>query len=83
MDFTNKLNLELTENHQLAFKIALDKLGATIEALEIPSTKRVFSKMSFSCSGCEYLIDLLYKKGIKNVILCGIETHICIQQTNF
>ena len=31
MDFTDKLNLELTENHQLAFKIALDKLGATIE----------------------------------------------------
>ena len=31
MDFTDKLNLELPENHQLAFKIALDKLGATIE----------------------------------------------------
>jgi len=31
MDFTDKLNLDLTENHKLAFKIALDKLGATIE----------------------------------------------------
>ena len=31
MDFTDNLNLDLTENHKLAFKIALDKLGATIE----------------------------------------------------
>ena len=31
MDFTDKLNLELTNDHKLAFKIALDKLGATIE----------------------------------------------------
>tara|TARA_R100001015_G_C4585276_1_gene141285 strand:+ start:476 stop:724 length:249 start_codon:yes stop_codon:yes gene_type:complete len=25
------LNMELTNNHKLAFKIALDKLGATVE----------------------------------------------------
>ena len=31
MDFTDKLNLELTNDHKLAFKIALDKLEATIE----------------------------------------------------
>ncbi len=31
MDFTDKLNLELTNDHKLAFKIALDKLGATVE----------------------------------------------------
>ena len=31
MDFTDKLNLELTDDHKLAFKIALNKLGATIE----------------------------------------------------
>ena len=31
MEFTDKLNLELTDAHKLAFKIALNKLGATIE----------------------------------------------------
>ena len=31
MDYTNKLNLELTDDHKLAFKIALNKLGATVE----------------------------------------------------
>ena len=31
MDFTDKLNLELTDDHKLAFKIALNKLGATVE----------------------------------------------------
>ena len=31
MDFTDKVNLELTDDHKLAFKIALNKLGATIE----------------------------------------------------
>ena len=31
MDYTDKLNLELTDDHKLAFKIALNKLGATVE----------------------------------------------------
>ena len=30
MDFTDKLNLELTDDHKLAFKIALNKLGETV-----------------------------------------------------
>lgn len=57
-------------------------LGATIPAIaaalgEISSLQ----KMSFSCCGSEELIRRLEKDGIKQVVLCGIETHVCVQQT--
>lgn len=38
-------------------------------------------KMSFSCLGADNLFGLLEYKRIKQVVLAGIETHVCVQQT--
>lgn len=39
------------------------------------------SKMAFSCGGCPGLFDELEAQGIDKILLCGIECHVCIQQT--
>lgn len=38
-------------------------------------------KMTFSCCGEETFMDALTKLNKKNVILTGIETHVCVLQT--
>lgn len=38
-------------------------------------------KMSFSCSGAEDLFERLKNKSIKQVVVAGIESHVCVQQT--
>lgn len=40
-----------------------------------------FQKLSFSCSGAGDLFDILRYKRIKQVVLAGIESHVCVQQT--
>ena len=38
-------------------------------------------KMDFSLASSEELLDELNNKKITNLIVCGFETHICIQQS--
>lgn len=38
-------------------------------------------KDTFSCIGCETFLDKIKEIGKKNVIVTGIETHICVMQT--
>lgn len=40
-----------------------------------------YEKISFSCCGSEEFIDSLIKSRRKEVILLGIETHVCILQS--
>ncbi len=46
----------------------------------LDNTKAV-QKMSFSCYGAEDLFDELKRKNIKQVVVCGIESHVCVLQT--
>ena len=39
------------------------------------------SKLSFSAGGCPDLFEELQARGVRKVLVCGIETHVCIQQT--
>ena len=39
------------------------------------------SKISFDCFGEDAFIKALEGRKIKNLILCGIEAHICVAQT--
>jgi isochorismate hydrolase len=57
-------------------------LGPTLQALAnaIPNFKPL-EKVAFSACGAEGCLAQLKAAGISDVILCGIETHVCICQT--
>ncbi len=38
-------------------------------------------KMSFSCSGAENLFVEFLQKNLTQIVVTGIETHVCVQQT--
>jgi nicotinamidase-related amidase len=40
-----------------------------------------FEKTSFSCCGDKAVIDHLASVARKQVLVCGIESHVCVQQT--
>ncbi len=57
-------------------------LGHTIESVaEALKSAPVLEKGSFSCCGDAVFMETLNIKGRQNVILCGIETHVCVYQT--
>ena len=57
------------------------KLGKTIPEL-LPKTGFTnIQKMDFSLASSEAIFEELLKKNITNLIICGFETHICIQQS--
>jgi nicotinamidase-related amidase len=59
-----------------------DSLGATIpEIAELLSDTEPINKASFSCCGDERFIGRLNSLDRQQVLLCGIETHVCIYQT--
>ena len=39
------------------------------------------SKLAFSCCGCPELLKDLEASSVHKILVCGIETHVCIQQT--
>ena len=55
-------------------------LGDTIKELGTYFSE-YYDKMTFSCCGSEKLIGELHKTGRKNVIITGIEAHVCVLQT--
>ena len=57
------------------------KLGATIPELLPKSGFKKIEKMEFSLASTQEFSKELKNKKITNLIICGIETHICIQQT--
>jgi nicotinamidase-related amidase len=58
------------------------KMGPTIPELrELLKPSRPVSKMSFSCLGDETFRTLLERLKREQVVLAGIETHVCIYQT--
>ena len=57
------------------------KLGATIPELLPKNRFKKIEKMEFSLANIKEFLEELKNKKITNLIVCGIETHICIQQT--
>lgn len=56
-------------------------LGATVNTLKNELTGNAIHKMTFSCSHAENLFEKLNNNNIKQVVVCGIESHVCVQQT--
>jgi len=46
-----------------------DKLG------DVPA------KVTFSCTGCPEIFEDLVARGMRKLLVCGIEAHVCVQQT--
>jgi nicotinamidase-related amidase len=57
-------------------------LGETIpEITELLSENQPINKSSFSCLGCDEFVNKLEAVNCRQILLCGIETHVCIYQT--
>ncbi|MHC4398336.1 MAG: hydrolase [Planctomycetota bacterium] len=39
------------------------------------------SKLSFSCGECFEIFDSLESRGVHKILVCGVEAHVCVQQT--
>ena len=55
-------------------------LGSTVADLaerlgEVPS------KLTFSCTSCQGVFQGLRDRGVSKLLVCGMETHVCVQQT--
>jgi len=84
------------ENQELLLKVAaileIDSivteqypkgLGNTVDELKclLPENTPVIEKTSFSCMGESKFRTALKAKFRKTLIVCGIEAHVCVQQT--
>ena len=77
VDTCNLLNVRIaiTEQNPL-------KLGKTLESITGNNEYPKFEKMEFSCSKNKKFINYINEYDFKNIIVCGIESHICILQTS-
>ncbi|MCB1677179.1 MAG: hydrolase [Halioglobus sp.] len=58
------------------------KLGGTIaELAALLSDQRPFTKMTFSCAGAEGFSAALHDAGRKQLLVMGIEAHVCVYHT--
>jgi len=72
----NALNVPVIATEQLP-----EKLGPTREEFQENISSPIIAKSSFGCCGEPAFFQTLEKTGRKQIILCGIETHVCIYQT--
>jgi nicotinamidase-related amidase len=77
IDTCNLLNVHIAITEQDPLK-----LGKTLESILENKEYPKFEKMEFSCSKNKNFKDYINKYSFKNIIVCGIESHICILQTS-
>jgi nicotinamidase-related amidase len=57
-------------------------LGKTIsEILDVMPEQQVYEKTAFSCCGSSLFLHALQHTARKQVLVCGIEAHVCVNQT--
>jgi nicotinamidase-related amidase len=57
-------------------------LGPTVPELAA-KLDTIPAKVTFSCGGCPEIFTAWRDAGIHRVLICGIETHVCVQQTAY
>jgi nicotinamidase-related amidase len=59
------------------------KLGATVPEITsvLPDGVAIVDKTAFSCCGASVFMEQLERLRRRQVVLCGIETHVCMSQT--
>lgn len=57
-------------------------LGQTLPSvLEKMPEVLPWPKLAFSCCDEPHLLEALLASGRKNIVICGVEAHVCVQQT--
>lgn len=56
-------------------------LGGTLAELAARIDGDIPEKLHFSCTACGELFTKLAERDIHKLLLCGIEAHVCVQQT--
>ncbi len=59
----------------------VDRMGSTLPSIAEYFTQPAVSKMTFGAMGTEDFLHVLERQGRPQVILVGIETHICVSLT--
>ena len=77
IDTCNLLNVRIAISEQNPLK-----LGMTLESILEKNEYPKFEKMEFSCGENKNFINYINEYNFKNIIVCGIESHICILQTS-
>lgn len=57
-----------------------EKLGATVPELK-QRLGKISDKLSFSACACSSIFEAWREAGLYRVLVTGIETHVCVQQT--
>ncbi len=58
-------------------------LGRTAEELlfSLPPEQEIIEKTAFSSCGAQAFLDKINQTGAEQILICGIEAHICVNQT--
>ena len=59
------------------------KLGRIVSPIleKLPADVKIVDKSAFSCCGASQFTDQLEEARASQIVLCGLETHICVNQT--
>ena len=60
-----------------------ERMGGLIPEITeaLPAGTQIIDKLTFSAAGTQSFTDALSKSGRNQVLICGVETHICVNQT--
>lgn len=78
MQGANALRVPIIATTQYA-----EKMGDLVPEIKrlLPPLMPPFDKLSFSCCESPACASEIQRSGRKQVLLCGVETHICVSQT--
>lgn len=70
-----KLPIFITEQYRKGLGSTDSQILAELGEIDI------IEKLSFSCCASSQLMTELQEKNIQQIVICGIETHVCVLQT--
>lgn len=86
-DLTDNISILIRASHILKIPVVVTEqypkgLGSTVaELVEHLGDHKSFEKDCFSACGVEDLMTYIAQKKAKQIIVCGIEAHVCVNQT--